>query len=887
MGRTVRDVQQLEGCTQLVTHYELDVVGNQLSSADPRLAEKGNKNFQTIYDLTQRALKTVSTDAGTHWTLHNVMGNPIYVKDSRNFEVTTEYDALHRPLEVRVKGGDGAVFLDNVVDRIVYGESVADAKNLNLRGQVYQHYDSAGRVQVEAYNINGQPLTSQRQLRQDYKQEVNWPVQNPDALLQATVYETETKYDAIGRAIEEIDADRNIHRPIYYLSGTLAQLQVTHAGETQPTTYVNSIDYNSKGQRTQIVYGNEVTTSYEYERTTLRLTRILTKRKDKTLQDLNYIYDPVGNITQIADNAWKTVFNNNQIVDPISRYTYDALYRLVEATGREHPTLSGQQERHSDVPEAGFVPLQNLNNAQAVENYIRRYSYDRAGNLYCIEHQGKTTRNLTVSEGSNRAVDSKLLNATPPQPTAPATDIDKFFDANGNQIKMQGIEQVQWNYRDNIASVTIIERKDTNSDAEYYVYDSSGSRIRKVTERYGNGGKVAHIDETIYLGGVEIRQTRRGETVTEERHCLRVMDDTTCIAVRDRWTQGEPPEGVKNPQVRYQLDNHLGSATMEVDNEGQLISYEEYFPYGGTAFVAGRSLAEVKLKHYHYSGKERDAATGLYYYGARYYAHWLGRWMSCDPAGTIDGLNLYAFVGGNPIIYIDKEGKNFEVRIEPRGSSKPGYHLKVLGRPSSFSQHTLAEIAKKYPNFHVNGQKKLKKGYSRNHILPWMTIAKELRTATRGFTPNEMEDYLRNKIDVNTFTQKNLKSQFMALTKQKNWNNQEIEKAFRLVIVDEYNNPNNLYIGNSSQNSSSGSKMKHLQIKLLKSWRDKKLKINRKNLMEEFEKNSLDIPSYLSANEKEEIELRFRNTWGRTNGKYININPSNLLSNSKKIKKRR
>lgn len=653
LGRTVREVRQLEDGTQLVTRYELDIVGNELSSADRRLAEKGIKNFETIYDLTQRALKTVSADGGTHWTLENAMGNPIYVKDSRNFEVTREYDGLHRPTEVRVKGGDD-VSLDNIVERMVYGEGVADAKNLNLRGEVYQHYDSAGLVQVAAYNISGQPLVSRRQLRSGYKQEANW---NRDAL-EARVYETSSRYDALGRAIEETDVDGNVIRPTYLLSGNLAQLQVTHAGATQPTTYVSTIDYNPKQQRSHIVYGNGVATSYEYEGTTFRLTRILTKRNNQTLQDLNYTYDPAGNITQIADNAWQTVFNNNQIVNPVSDYTYDALYRLKEATGREHPALSGGQEKYSNLPETGGISLPNLNDGQGVENYLRRYSYDDGGNLHRIEHQGHTsrTRNLTVSEGSNRAVDSELLNASSPQATAPAGEIDGFFDANGNQVTMEGISRVRWNYGDNIASVTIIERQDADSDGEYYVYDSSGSRVRKVTERYGNGGTVAHIEETIYLGGVEIRLSRRGETVTEERHCLRVMDDTTCVAVRNRWTVGTPPEGAIDPQVRYQLDNHLGSATMEVDDGGHLIGYEEYFPYGGTAFVAGRSLAEVKLKHYRYSGKERDASTGLYYYGLRYYAPWLGRWMSCDPAGTIDGLNLFAFVQGNPINFLDVGG---------------------------------------------------------------------------------------------------------------------------------------------------------------------------------------------------------------------------------------
>ncbi|MBC6418630.1 MAG: hypothetical protein GDA44_07460, partial [Prochloron sp. SP5CPC1] len=669
LGRTVREVQLLEDKTQLVTHYELDIVGNQLSSADPRLAKKGIKNFETIYNLTQTALKTVSADGGTHWALHNIFSNVIYVKDTRNFEVTTEYDALHRPTEVRVKGGDD-VSLDNIVERIVYGESIADAKNRNLRGQVYQHYDSAGLVQTGTYSITEQSLTSQRQLRKDYKNEADWSGIN----LQDTVYTTSARYDALGRVIEETDADGNIHCPIYHLSGGLAQLEVTHGGETEPTTYVSSIDYNPKGQRIRIVYGNGVTTSYEYEATTFRLTRILTKRAKKTLQDLNYTYDPVGNITQILDNAWETVFNNNQKVDPVSKYTYDALYRLLEATGREHPALSGPQERHGDIP-SGQLP--NLNDGQAVENYTRRYTYDQGGNLDRIQHQGNTprTRNLTVSATSNRAVDSKLLKGE--------NYIDRFFDANGNQIKMQGIPQVRWNYRDNIASVTIIEREDSNNDGEYYVYDSSGSRIRKVTERYN--GSLTHIEEVIYLGGVEIRLSRQGEDVTEERHCLRVMDDTTCIAVRNKWTEGELPKGVSNPQMRYQLDNHLGSATMEVDAAGQLISYEEYFPYGGTAFVAGRSLAEVKLKQYRYSGKERDASTGLYYYGARYYAPWLGRWLSCDPAGTVDGLNLYEFVGGNPVSHVDIGGLS---RSRSRSRDRKRKKVTEDRRSYKFSQNS-------------------------------------------------------------------------------------------------------------------------------------------------------------------------------------------------------
>ena len=73
--------------------------------------------------------------------------------------------------------------------------------------------------------------------------------------------------------------------------------------------------------------------------------------------------------------------------------------------------------------------------------------------------------------------------------------------------------------------------------------------------------------------------------------------------------------------------------------------------------MAGNNQKEVKLKEYRYSGKERDDSTGLYYYGARYYAPWLSRWLNPDPAGTVDGLNLYEFVGGNPVSHRDMDGR--------------------------------------------------------------------------------------------------------------------------------------------------------------------------------------------------------------------------------------
>src|SRR6202011_2633274 len=95
--------------------------------------------------------------------------------------------------------------------------------------------------------------------------------------------------------------------------------------------------------------------------------------------------------------------------------------------------------------------------------------------------------------------------------------------------------------------------------------------------------------------------------------------------------------------IRYQFDNHLGSACLELDDNAAVISYEEYFPYGSTSYQARPNNADVSLKRYRYTGKERDEENGFYYHGARYYAPWLGRWTSADPAGIVDGINIYIY----------------------------------------------------------------------------------------------------------------------------------------------------------------------------------------------------------------------------------------------------
>jgi RHS repeat-associated protein len=157
------------------------------------------------------------------------------------------------------------------------------------------------------------------------------------------------------------------------------------------------------------------------------------------------------------------------------------------------------------------------------------------------------------------------------------------------------------------------------------------------------------------LGAFELfREYAPDGTLTLERETLHVFDDRHRLALVETRTAGTddgPPE-----LIRYQLANHLDSSVLELDQSAQVISYEEYFPYGSPAYQAVRAGIEAP-KRYRYTGKERDTETGLYYHGARYYIPWVGRWASCDPAGLVDGPNLYAYARGNPISYRDPTGR--------------------------------------------------------------------------------------------------------------------------------------------------------------------------------------------------------------------------------------
>jgi RHS repeat-associated protein len=214
---------------------------------------------------------------------------------------------------------------------------------------------------------------------------------------------------------------------------------------------------------------------------------------------------------------------------------------------------------------------------------------------------------------------------------------------------------LRWDYKDQFYNTS------NGTYSSFYSYDAQGNRTRKVID------KDNIIETRYYLDGFEFYRREVNGAIDYERTTLNISDNEK-VFVRVEKKTNEPEV------VRYQYDNHLGSACLELDYTGRIISYEEYHPFGTTSYRSGRSETEVSLKRYKYCGKERDEQTGFYYYGMRYYAGWLCRFVSVDPLQfEYPGLTPYAYCENNPIKYIDPDGR----RPIPLNDTYKQWYVKV------------------------------------------------------------------------------------------------------------------------------------------------------------------------------------------------------------------
>ena len=598
-------------------------------------------------------------DAGDRRSVPDASGAIVEMRAGNGALTLAAFDSVNRPIRVWARDGAGQAI--TLRERSEYGDegtsaqpaaSRAAARAANLLGRLSRAFDEAGQISFAAYDFKGNLLEKTRRTIADADvlsvfagPPAGWNVQAYRAdwtnvaatTFDADAYVSTVAYDAMNRptrmvAPNDAENTRRIIVRTYARSGALRSVSV------DGSTIVERIVHNASGQRVLIAYGNGVMTRHAYDPVTSLLVRSRTERfttpaaltyrpAGPVLQDLAYQYDLAGNLIAMHDRTPGSGIPGTALgPDALDRaFTYDAAYRLRSATGREC-------DQPPDVPWDSTPRCVDLTSVRA---WSEQYTYDVAGNLNKLRHESGAA--ATISDFNIPTAANRIATVT--------HGLDVFayeHDVNGNLTRETTSRHLEWDHRDRLRVYRTQTAGSEPTVHAHYLYDAAGQRVKKVVRKPGN-----RVEVTIYIDGLFEHDRIVSGGVTRENSTIHVLDDRARIATI---RAGAPFAGDVTPAVKYHLGDHLGNSAVVLDGTGALVNREEYLPYGATSFGSfGR-------KRYRFGGHERDGESDLYYAGARYYMPWLGRWASPDPAGTVDGLNLYAYVRGNPMRYGDPTG---------------------------------------------------------------------------------------------------------------------------------------------------------------------------------------------------------------------------------------
>ncbi|MDW3193956.1 MAG: DUF6443 domain-containing protein [Cytophagales bacterium] len=404
-------------------------------------------------------------------------------------------------------------------------------------------------------------------------------------------------------------------------------LSVTHRVDGQAPVTLLRNSYNERGELQEKELSNEeLSTSYQYN---IRgwLTHInggTTFDSQEDVFGMELLYNAAGQYNgNIGQIKWKTVggngvFNGEQTYT----YTYDGANRLKIAR------YTGQSN--------------DMYNVGGNDAGIR---YDNNGNILNLFRRGTggISDDLLYAFTGNRLM--RVDDQASEDPNALFLDgntsgDDYAYDANGNMIQdlNKGITEIRYNHL-NLPELVI----KSNGDQIAYTYDAAGTKLRKVST-IGN-----NTEATDYLSGFHY-----------------VNNDL-------KFLQHAEGRAIRNGAYfayEYNMTDHLGNVRASVNRDGVLKQRDDYYPFG----LSFNSSATSPENLYKYNGKEEQRGWGVFDYQARFYDPALGKFLAIDPhSENYLAWSPYNYVGGNPILRIDPDGKDWEDVV--KGFKALGNHL--------------------------------------------------------------------------------------------------------------------------------------------------------------------------------------------------------------------
>ena len=416
---------------------------------------------------------------------------------------------------------------------------------------------------------------------------------------------------------------------------------------TNPLTQTMVYTYDLNSNTTQLQDQKGQVTRLGYD----ALDRTITKTyADNSV--ITYTYDSVSQVNLITDTVGGVITNSYDNLDRmLSQQTAQgALQYRYDAAGRQiSSTVVGQNAilyafdavnrpisltQSTQSVKFGYDNINRRTAMTLTNNVVTQYGYDAASQLFSMTYKfgastlgdlaygyDKLSRRSSIGGGFARTgipitVSTSSYDAANQLTAWGGATLS--YDANG-ALTSDGTYTYTWDARNQLSTVKL---KSSGATLATYGYDATGRRYNKV------------------VNGINTSFVFKGANPTQEISGA-VKTDLLTGGIDQFFQRG-------NDTL---LQDALGSTIATVNSSGALQTQYTYEPFG-----AMTSSGAASDNSYQFTSRENDGVGGLMFYRARYYAPGLGRFVSQDPIGFRGGINLYAYVGNNPISYRDPSG---------------------------------------------------------------------------------------------------------------------------------------------------------------------------------------------------------------------------------------
>jgi len=685
--------------TVLVASYTYDAAGRQDTVTDPR-----GIVTKSTYDLLGRTTKLVEaydasvnsgnpSGANNRTTLYTYNGNSAIRTIDAEMPSGTNDQITAYVYGVTTSGGSD-INSNDLLTAVHYPDkSTGDSSTLsadrdlftyNALGQVTSKTDGNGTVHTYGYDVLGRPTSD--------------AITTLGSGVDGSVLRIETSYDDAGRVYQLTSYDASSGGTIvnqlqraYNGVGQLAAEYQEHGGAVNTSTSpkvqygYTSLSTSSLSRPTSLTYPNGRVIEYLYDSgldasisrisfetdlptglthpierySYLGLATIVKETHGQSGVDMTYIkqsgesngdagdqYTGLDRFGRVVDQRY--INTSTSTATDRFQYGYDPDGNVLY---KDNKLSSADSELyHASGSSNGYDPLNRLTdfargtlsdtNTDGVPDTV---STSTRTQNWSLDQLGNWTTLTTDGTGVSRTVNSQN------QVTAVGTD-SLSYDNSGNTTNDETGQQYVYDAWNRLVAV-----KDSGgATLETYAYDAAG---RRVVEDDGTTARDLYYSKDWQV----LEERVGGAAVAQNVWSLGYVDD---LVLRDRDADGNAATGglgksgsglEERVYVQHDADHNVTALT---DASGAMQERFVYDPYGSVTILSPSwsSTADAYAWVYLHQGGRYDAASGLYDFRNREYSPTLGRWMQRDPAGYVDGSNLYQDERSNPTAFTDPSG---------------------------------------------------------------------------------------------------------------------------------------------------------------------------------------------------------------------------------------